>query len=62
MIVDYNGKREIEFDGSVLELLEKLDINPVTAVVVRDGRILVEQDWLDNENEVEILKVRSDAG
>lgn len=60
--MDYNGKREIEFDGSVLELLEKLDINPVTAVVVRDGRILVEQDWLDNENEVEILKVRSDAG
>jgi sulfur carrier protein ThiS len=52
-------KKEIEFSGSVLELLELLDINRETVIVVRNNEILDENAVIDNNDEVSILSVVS---
>jgi len=55
------GQQEYEFTErmSVRTLLEKLDVLPETVVVVRNDEIVTEDEWLDVEDEVELIRVVS---
>ncbi|GBC77500.1 hypothetical protein HRbin08_00978 [bacterium HR08] len=55
------GQQEYEFSERmrVRALLEKLNVLPETVVVVRNEEIVTEDDWLDVEDEVELIRVVS---
>ena len=52
-------EKKIEFNGKAVDLLKKLKINPVTVVLIRNGKIITKQEILKNEDEIEILSVIS---
>lgn len=43
----------------ILELLERLDFNPETVVVKRNGKIVPEEEKLEDGDEIEIVPVVS---
>jgi thiamine biosynthesis protein ThiS len=55
------GQQEYEFAERmrVRALLEKLGILPETVVVVRNEEIVTEDEWLDVEDDVEVIRVVS---
>jgi thiamine biosynthesis protein ThiS len=52
-------QREIEFSGTVKELLEKLDINPETVIVSRDDELVTGSDTIQTGDNIKILSVIS---
>ena len=54
-----NSTEKISFSGSVKELLEKLNINPETVLVVRNNEVITEDENLDDDDSLEILSVIS---
>lgn len=50
---------EKNFSGSADKLLEELEINPVTVIVVSNNELVCEQDVLKNKDDVKILSVIS---
>lgn len=52
-------KKHLGFSGSAGELLKKLKINPVTVLVVRNGKIVLEDEVLKDGDKVKILSVVS---
>ncbi|KXB05483.1 hypothetical protein AKJ50_00845 [candidate division MSBL1 archaeon SCGC-AAA382A13] len=46
-------------DTTILELLEKIDQNPETVVVKRDGKIISEEEKLKGDGEIQIIPVVS---
>ena len=54
-----NQHREIDFSGTVKDLLEKLQLNPETVIIARNNEIAVETDSLTNADAVKILSVIS---
>lgn len=52
-------KVEFKFEGSVSSLLDKLDINPETVLVVSNDELMNEDDLLDDECDVKIISVVS---
>ena len=52
-------KKEINFTGTVKELLDKLKVNIETVIVVRNNELLNEDEKLINNDNIKILSVVS---
>jgi len=50
---------EEEFSGPILQLLSKLDLNPETIIVVRNGEVVSEDDRCEGADELKLLSVIS---
>ena len=53
------AKLNVTFSGILAELLDQLDINPVTVIVTRNSEVLTNDEFLNNEDKIEILSVVS---
>ena len=54
-----NIKIELDNNFSVLDLLKKLKINPVTVIVSRNSELILEDEKLKDKDEIKILSVIS---
>ncbi len=54
-----NKNVELEFNGSVKNLLKKLDINLETVLIVKNNELITEIDSIKNSDEIKILSVIS---
>ena len=54
-----NKTVELDSEASVMDLLEKLDINPVTVIISRNNELILEDEKLNDEDEIKILSVIS---
>lgn len=54
-----NKHKSLHFNGKVQELLKKLNINPVTVIVLRNGEIVLDDESLGNDDQIKILSVVS---
>ncbi|OGM02899.1 hypothetical protein A3K72_03585 [Candidatus Woesearchaeota archaeon RBG_13_36_6] len=52
-------KSNIKFEGKVSDLLKRLKTNPETVVVVKNNKVVTQEDKLSNKDNVEILSVIS---
>lgn len=57
-------RRDVEIDGprSVRDLLQELDFNPETVIVIRQGALLTGDAALGSDDEIEIRPVVSGGG
>lgn len=51
--------KKLDFNGSVQELLDKLEIINETVLVAREGIIITEDEELNNNDKIKILSVVS---
>ncbi len=60
-IEEKNEKKELELEAgaSAIDLLKKLNINQVTAVISKNGKIVPEETILKDKDEIEIFSVIS---
>jgi len=54
-----NSVLELNGNPSVLEVLNKLKINPVTVIVSRNNELILEDEKLKDNDEIKILSVIS---
>ena len=56
-----NLNKTVEFENNtlVMDLLKKLDINPVTVIVSRNNELILEDEKLNDNDELRILSVIS---
>ena len=56
-----NSNKSMEFENNalVMDLLKKLDINPVTVIVSRNNELILEDEKLNDNDELRILSVIS---
>ncbi len=54
-----NATLELNTNSIVLDLLKKLNINPVAVIVSRDNELILEDKKLNNNDEIKILSVIS---
>ena len=54
-----NATLELESNSIVSDLLKKLEINPVTAIVSRNNELILEDEKLNDNDEIRILSVIS---
>ena len=54
-----NAELELENNSQVIDLLKKLNINPVTVIVSRNNELILEDERLNNNDEIRILSVIS---
>ena len=54
-----NETKEIEFSGTVSELLKKLNINPETVITAKNDELVPEDEELNNSDDVKLLAVIS---
>lgn len=56
-----NKNKTIRLDNNtlVIDLLRKLNINPVTVIVSRNNELILEDEKLNDNNEIKILSVIS---
>ena len=54
-----NETKEIEFGGTVSQLLKKLKINPETVIVARNNELVPEEEELKDSDEIKLLAVIS---
>lgn len=57
--LDESGEMEVPSDSKVIYVLEELGLNPETLVVKRNGKIVPEDETLEDGDEVEIIPVVS---
>lgn len=50
---------ELEFNGSGRDLMQQLDVNPESCIVVRNGEIVTDDVQLENSDTVEFVSVVS---
>ena len=50
---------EIEFNGTIVDLLKKLEINIETVIITRNDELLNELDELIDSDEIKIISVVS---
>jgi len=60
-IEEKNERKELELEAgaSTIDLLKKLNINQVTAVISKNGKIVPEETILKDKDEIEIFSVIS---
>lgn len=51
--------KEVNFSGTVQDLLTNLNINPETVLVVRNNEVITEQEILNNNDSIKLLSVIS---
>ncbi|MDI3544274.1 MAG: hypothetical protein PWQ28_555 [Candidatus Woesearchaeota archaeon] len=54
-----NKEEELEFEGSISELLKSLSLPEGSVVVLKNGDIVTEDEIVRNEDELEIIGVGS---
>ena len=54
-----NAKLELDEGSEVSILLNKLNINPVTVIVARNGELILEGEKLNDGDKIKILSVIS---
>ena len=54
-----NTMLELNNNTSVIDLLKKLNINPVTVIVSRNNELILEDEKLNDNDEIKILSVIS---
>lgn len=60
VFVEKEGKTvEIEHTGTARELLERIDVNPETVLIVKDGQLITENDSVEDAGRIELLSVIS---
>ena len=62
VFVDRDNKNtiiELNNEAIVLDLLKKLNINPVTVIVSRNNELILEDEKLNDNDEIKILSVIS---
>ncbi|MEO0262339.1 MAG: MoaD/ThiS family protein [candidate division WOR-3 bacterium] len=62
MKIKFSGKvYEINenFPENVYELLKRLELSPEEVIVLKDKKVLIENDKLNPDDEIEIIKVIS---
>ena len=56
---DKNAQVKLENNALVIDLLKKLNINPVTVIVSRNNELILEEEKLNDNDEIKILSVIS---
>ena len=62
IFVDKENKTKsigLEKNSTVLDLLKKMNINPVAVIVSRNNELILEDEKLNNEDDIKILSVIS---
>lgn len=54
-----NKKKRIKFNGTVSELLTKLEVNPETIIVSKNNELVTEGEQLTDKDDVKLLSVIS---
>lgn len=54
-----NTTLELDNNSLVVDLLKKLNINPVTVIVSRNNELILEDEKLNENDEIKILSVIS---
>ena len=54
-----NYHKKFRFSGNAEELLTKLDINPETVLIVKNGELITEKDNIRDKDSVKLLSVIS---
>ena len=54
-----NETKEIEFSGTVSQLLKKLKINPETVITAKDNELVADEEELKDSDEIKLLTVIS---
>jgi len=54
-----NKTLELDNEASVMDLLKKININPVTVIVSRNNELILEDEKLNDKDEIKILSVIS---
>ena len=54
-----NTTLELDENSLVMDLLKKLNINPVTVIVSKNNELVLEDEILENNDEIKILSVIS---
>ena len=54
-----NHTQELTFSGNVADLLERLEINPETVIVAKNGVLVPQYDELNDSDEIQIISVLS---
>jgi sulfur carrier protein len=54
-----NERKEIDFEGTVGQLLSRLQINPETVIVSKGNELMVGSDKLSNDSYVKIHSIIS---
>ena len=58
--IEKTGKiKQIMFEGKVRSLLQKLNINPETVIVVKNNELITEEDLVKNKDKLKIMSVIS---
>ena len=54
-------RRELEVEGKmrVKDLLKNLDLNPESHIVIRDGEILTSDQWLEEDDSIQVVSAVS---
>ena len=50
---------ELDDDSKVKDVLSKLNINPVTVIVAKNGEVVTKEEKLEENDELKILSVLS---
>jgi len=50
---------EVDNNASVKDLLNKMDINPVTVIVSRDNNIILEDEKIKDKDKIKLISVIS---
>ena len=62
VFIDRENKKislELGNNSTVIDLLKKLNINPITVIVSRKNELILEDEKLSNDDEIKILSVIS---
>lgn len=51
--------KELEFEGKVIDLLKKLNVNSEEVIVIKNSEIVTLNSTLKNEDELQVLSVIS---
>ncbi len=57
--VNMNKTIELDNESTTLDLLKKINMNPVTVIVSRNNELILEDEKLNNNDEIKILSVIS---
>jgi sulfur carrier protein len=54
-----NKERELDFQGRISDLLDSLSLNPETLVVLKNGKVVSEDEKAGNDDILEIISAVS---
>ncbi len=54
-----NQTKTLKFNGTALQLIKKLNLNPESVLVVKNNTLITEDEKLNDKDEIKILSVIS---